>query len=122
MTRRLALIGEPFDEATQETLGGSVEILVVAGRLAGHEHVHRMMEVVVPLRNVRARRTVAAPLEAPGLIRRILEHEMDRASCDLALYGTCELGQEVRVRIVDDRVHGVEAQTVEAVLLEPEER
>ena len=33
-----------------------------------------------------------------------------------------ELGDEVQLAVVDDRVHGIEAQAVEAILLQPVER
>ena len=33
-----------------------------------------------------------------------------------------ELGQEIGLRIVDDRVHGVEPQAVDVILLEPVQR
>ena len=38
------------------------------------------------------------------------------------VYGGRELGQPVRVRVVDERVRGVEAEPVEAVLAQPVER
>ncbi len=38
------------------------------------------------------------------------------------MHGSRELAQEAWIRVVDDRVHGVEPQPVEVIFLEPVER
>ena len=85
--------------------------------------VRDVMEVVVPLRGVRARHAALVAREAMRLVAVVLEHEVDLALAPGALaHAARKLGQEVGRGVVDDRVHGVEPQAVGMELFQPVER
>ena len=78
-----------------------------------------VVDVVVPLRIVEDRTAVLA-LEQVGVVGVVLEHQMDVAPRrDRLPHGQRDLLQNMRLAVVDDPVHGIEAQPVEAVFLEP---
>ena len=78
-----------------------------------------VVDVVVPLRIVEDRPAVLA-LEQVGVVGVVLEHQMDVAPRrDRLPHGQRDLLQNMRLAVVDDPVHGIEAQPVEAVFLEP---
>src|SRR6185437_6890687 len=69
------------------------------------------------------RRRLAASREIPCLIVVVLEHEMDRPlAAEAAAHRGRDLAQDVVGAAVLDRMHGVEAQSVEMIFLEPVER
>ncbi len=82
---------------------------VVAAVLAGQQHVQHVVAVVVPLRidiALQMRRVVV-----------VFKHEVDMAA---GLDGGADGGGHlVHPALVLDRVHGVEAQAVEAILHQP---
>ena len=80
------------------------------------------MRVVRPLRVVEPAQGIV-PAQELGLVGLVLQHEMDLAlGAEMAAHAARQLAQDVGFRRVDDRVHGVEPQAVEAVLLQPVER
>ena len=82
-----------------------------------------MVDVVVPLRVVVDRPPARVALEQVRLVAVVLEHQMDvPLGRDRAPDRGRDLLQDVLLAAVDDRVDGVEAQAVEAELLEPVER
>ena len=79
-----------------------------------------VVDVVVPLRVVVDRPPVAVALEQVRLVVVVLEHQMDVAvGRDRAPDGGRDLVQDVLLAAIDDPVDGIEAQAVEAILLEP---
>src|SRR5687767_5030439 len=80
------------------------------------------MEVVIPLSGVRDWATGSVPREQCRIVAVVLEHEVQGAAGRHGVYDGGELAQEARVRVVDDRVDGIESQPVEVILLEPVER
>src|SRR5579863_9313193 len=79
-----------------------------------------VMRVIVPLRIERTG-TVGWSQEA-GLVGAVLQHQMNMAAsaCELAR-GCGDLGQDMVLAVVADRMHGVEAQAVQLILFEPVE-
>ena len=93
---------------------------VITARLAGQQMVIDVVDVVVPLRIVDDRPPPRVALEQERLVLVVLEHQMDVApSRDLAPDGCRDLLQDVLLAAVDDPVDGIEAQAVEAKLVEP---
>src|SRR5690606_9916104 len=114
---RLALIGEAFGEGAAEALCRAIRVIgVVAAALSGKLDAERVVDVVVPLRGVEPVREIA------GAVVVVLEDEMDGTILDPGAHGGRELGQDVGIGIVEDRVDGVEAEPVDVELLEPVER
>ncbi len=119
--RALALVREALGEAASEGRGRRMVVRVVARPLAGQEPVGGVVEIVVPLGPVR-RRTLAARLEPARVVVVVLQHEMHVAArAGPAPHGLGQLVQDVTRRPVVDRVHGVQAEAVQVVLLEPVE-
>ena len=119
----LALIGEALRQAAAEPLDGPVGIIaVIAVVLAGEQHVPAMVDVVVPLRRVQARRAALVARQPARLVGLVLEDEMDLAAGQGGAHALGDLGDDVRPAVVEDGVHGVEAQAVEVEFLEPVER
>ena len=83
--------------------------------------MQHVMQIVVPLRRV-ANRPPDLPAQPARLVRVVFEHQMNRPVGDPPPHGLRQFGQDVGVAVVDDRVHRVEPQPVEIVLLEPIER
>lgn len=113
--RRLALIRETFAEHAREVADRRVGIRAVVARLlARQQHVHAVVEIVVPLR-VEA----AAGEQARG-VAFVFEHEMHVAR--VARVGAHAAGEAGEPRVVADRVRGVDPQSVEPVFVEPVQR
>jgi len=95
---------------------------VIARALARRDDVEGVVDVVVPLRRVMAWLSV---LPAPQVMRGIvsvLEDEVHVAAlAALPVHRVRELLEDVRGARIDDRMHGIEAQAVEAVFLQPVE-
>ncbi len=121
--RMLALIGEALREAAPEVIDGIGSIVrVVTVALAGQSRMHGVVEIVVPLRVVIARRAAAFAFEQIRLVLVVLEHEMDvpaRASAARLLRQRFE---EMRLHVIVDRVDRVEAQPVEMIFRQPIKR
>ena len=66
------------------------------------------MEIVIPLRAVGARSACGVAFQQRRVVRVVLEHEVQRTVCREPMDGGRELAQEVWIRVVEDRVHGVE--------------
>src|SRR5438067_7410379 len=95
-------------------------VVVIAIALARHQNMHSVMNVIIPLSRIE----VWAPLSiAPQITRCIvvvLKHEMNMArGTDLLMNGVGNLFQSVRIGLVFDGMHCVEAQAVKVVLLKP---
>ena len=93
-------------------VGDGAEALVVPVVLAGQQDVQRVMELVGPLR------VVAPLLERPPVADRHLgDHEGAAMRRPDALG---QLDHDVRLRLVEDRVRGVEPESVDPVVAHPE--
>src|SRR5690606_24098711 len=68
------------------------------------------------------RAAVGLALEMTRLVGAVLEHEMSLAVRDPTRDRLGELRQEVALGVVEDGVHGVEPEAVEAIFEEPEKR
>lgn len=86
---------------------------------AGQQNVQRMMKIIVPLRHQR----LALATEALRLVVMVLQHHVHFAIAAWpALHAIDELIDEVRVAVVEHRVYGIDAQAIEAILLQPIKR
>ncbi len=115
-----------MEEAARDHLGESPErreVLVVAGRLARERDVDGVVEVVAPLRvepvAVRLARGDELRVVEVGL-RDERERTPDVRGQHVDLHR--ELLEEVRRRVVHERVHRIQAQRVDVVVAEPHER
>ena len=123
--RSLALIGEAFGEAAAEQPQRTRCVVgVVPVAFAGDEDVQRMMDIVVPLGGREARPARGVTREAVRFVAVVLEHDVNVASPEqgVAPQGLGELGHDVRLRVVDDRVHGIETQPVDSIFVDPVKR
>src|SRR5215472_15077008 len=114
----LSLIGQSFGERAPEMFGrfGGV-IGVVTRRVAGHQDMQDMVEIIVPLRRVPSQ-----PAPCPQITRLIaivLEHEMNFAATYPPPYGLGNFAYYVGLALVENCMHGIKAQPVEMKLLQP---
>ncbi len=80
-----------------------------------------MVQIVVPLSGVTAgptRRT----RQITGLVAIVFEDEVDFPIGDPAPHGLRQLGQDIGLAVVMDRMDGIEAEPVKGVFLKPIER
>jgi hypothetical protein len=120
MPGRLALVREALGEAASQSRDGPVGISrVVAVGLAGQENVPAMVEVVVPLGGVQDRTAMFAPGQPARLVGLVLKDEVNRAVRQRGTGSFGDLGDDVLLAVVENRVNCVEAQAVGVVLLEP---
>ena len=112
-----ALVCKPLGERAAKMDDRVRVVAVVAVVLLGHSDMQRVVDVVVPLR--REAHFVFRAAERPGRIVVVLEHEMDMAVRHGPPHRRGDLGQDMRRAVVHDRVHGVEPQPVDMVLLQP---
>ena len=88
--------------------------------LAGRCGVQRVMRIVVPLRPITRGFTRVQVVRGVVVV---LEHQVDPPlASGPGVRRRGDLVQDVHWRVVADRVHGVVAQAVEAIFLEPVER
>src|SRR5712671_4727688 len=120
--RRLPLVGQSLGEHAAEMLCRLGRVVsVVARRVAGHEDVQDVVEIVVPLRVVAGAATVC-PSQVAGLIAVVFEDQMNFAIGDAAPDGLAGFADDIGLALVENRVDGIEAQPVEMELLQPIER
>src|ERR1700730_655425 len=93
----------------------------VARRVAGHQDVQDVVEIIIPLRVV-TRAATACPLQVAGLIAVVFEDQMNFAIGDAAPDGVTDFADDIGLALVENRVDGIEAQPVEMELLQPIER
>ena len=124
VARRFALVAESFGETTAEIPQRAVGVVgVVTVDLPGGDDMRGVVGVIVPLRR-RVQRTVTriAP-QIPRLVVVVFENDVGVPNAPRSFaHPRGELGDKVGRRIVDDAIHGVEAQAVEPVLLQPVQR
>ena len=96
-------------------------VAVIAGGLAGDQHVQGMMQIVVPLR-AEALDPAAAPRQAARLVAVVFEDEMNRAIGDAPAHRLADLVDDVGRAVVEDGMNRIEAQPVEMKFVEPVER
>ena len=114
-----ALVVEAFGEHAPQPLRAMLEIVpVIAALGVGTQHAQYVVIVIVPLRRERPRPTVAFA-EHRGAVFVVLENQPGRPPLQTLPQLAAQFQHEVRVRIVTDRVHGVETQAVEVVFLQP---
>ena len=122
--RMLTLIGEAVGQATAEMLERRIGVVdVVAVALAGQAGVQAVVDVVVPLRRVAPGGAVGVAREKVRRVVVVLQDQVDVPAAGApASHRRRQLVEEMRRRIVANRVHGVEAQAVEVKLVEPVQR
>src|SRR5437763_3269401 len=82
-----------------------------------------MMGVVIPLSFIVRSSPAPVSTQVAAGIGVVLKHEVDMAiGIEARTHGLGELGQDIGVSIVDDRMHRVQPEPIELVLLEPVER
>src|ERR1700674_5903122 len=94
---------------------------VVARRVAGHEDVQDVVEIIIPLRVVTRAATVCPP-QVADLIPVVFEVQMNLAVGDAAPDGSADFADDIGLALIENRVDGIEAQPVEMELLQPIER
>ncbi|MCW0423767.1 hypothetical protein NB713_001710 [Xanthomonas sacchari] len=110
----LSLEGEAFAEHPRQVLRRRVgKAGVVALVFAGQQHVQAVVEVIVPLRAVTA-------FQHAGLVGLVLQHQVHVAPVGDA--GHDRLAQRVEEGVGHDRMHRIQAQAVEAILVQPHQR
>src|ERR1700750_1195898 len=77
MRRRLTLIGVTFGQRARDVPRRVLVVVVIAGVLAGQQHVPGVMIVVVPLRAIVTGGRVLVGGKQRGAIVVVLQHEMD---------------------------------------------
>src|SRR6185437_2073877 len=78
--RAFALIGKPLGKTTSETPHRGVDVVrVITVTLAGQYVMHDVVEIVVPLRRVVSRTSIAIACEAPRFVVVVFEHEVNLA-------------------------------------------
>src|SRR5207248_6420611 len=98
----------------------AAEAAVVAVLLAGEQRVQRVVEVVAPLR-VEAEAEVSRGGDDARVVEIALRDRPDAAP-ELAgalAYGAGEVLQEWLGGVIDDGVHGVDAQRIDVELVDP---
>ena len=103
---------EAFGQTARQLVRRPVDVVgVVATVLAGQQHVQHVVPVVVPLR-------VAVLLQMRGVVV-VLQHQVDvPPGLDGGAHGG---GHLVHPVLLLDRVHRIEAQTIEAIFHQPVE-
>src|ERR1039457_6788348 len=82
-----------------------------------------MVNVIIPLRVIPEGVPLGVMVEIASLIVVVLQHKMDHSLTGESVpHGFCQLGQDVRTRIVNDGVNRVQAKTVEMIFLQPVQR
>src|SRR5712671_5898987 len=120
--RRLPLVGQALGEHAAEMLRRLGRVIsVVTRRVAGHQDVQDVVEIVIPLRVVTRAATVCPP-QVAGLIAVVFEDQMNFAIGDAAPDGLADFADDIGLALVENRVDGIEAQPVEMELLQPIER
>ena len=119
--RCLALITKPFRQAAREPRAAVEIVFVVTPLLAGQQHVPGVMIVVVPLSTIVAARGVFRRVEEARAVVVIFQNQMNMSAglpCVVA-DGPAQLVENVRLPRSEDRVHGVEPQSVKAIVPHP---
>ncbi len=125
MSRDLALIGEAGREHAGNVPNRRAGVvLVIAFAFAGQQHVPGVVVVVVPLRAVLALRRVGARIEQARAVVVVFQHEVERpaGSGGKLADRAAELLQDRRPAGLDNGLHRVEAEPVEAIVLQPMQR
>src|SRR4029453_6571685 len=119
MLRRLPLIGEAFRKGTRKVIDRPVAIvLVVTGLFAGRERVQRVVNIVVPLRDVLAGPPTIVTRQVMRGIVVVLENEVHVARVSEAfVYGCCQCFENVGRALVANRMEGGEGESVKAIFL-----
>src|ERR1700732_4948782 len=111
--RGLALIGKAFSQSAAETDGRLCRIIrIKADVLAGNQNMQGMVQVVVPLRREAAGPT-GRTRQVASLVAVVFQNKMDFPIGDLATDRLYQLGEDIRLAVVVDRVDGIEAEPVE---------
>ncbi len=104
------LVVPAFGQAARQDGGGLLAVVaVVALPLAGQQMVQDVVQIVVPLR-------VVAGFQQAGAIGVVLDHEVHAAARQPLAQPARQGAQPV---LVEDGVHGVQAQAVDAEFVQP---
>ncbi len=113
----LALKAEPFRQRTSKLQPVPDVVRVVPGTLAGCGHVQHMMQVIIPLRREVQGNAPPVTHQPAGLVCLILENQMRPWEC--GAHPLRQLIQQMRVTVVVQCVHGIDAQPVEMEFAKP---
>ena len=99
-------------------IGGVVGVVAIL--FAGGEHMQRMVDVVVPLRRVPPLSRIAQIARLVGVV---FQNQMHMTpGINPGAHAVGQLDQNMRAGIIQDRMHRIQAQAVEVVLMQPVER
>src|SRR5690242_20074429 len=124
MRRRFALVTKPLPKAARDLWRAIGIVLVVAFALSSQQRVPGVVIVVVPLRSIVATRRIFRRIEQAHSIVVVLENKVNvpPALPRMLPHRLAEIIEDTRLTGSDDRVHGVQPQTVEAIIAHPHER
>ncbi len=114
--RALPLPGKPFGQATRQQRCRQPRagvVGVVPLMLAGHQNVQRVVIIIIPL-------GLVAATQPARLVALVFQHQMHLPSTAHA--GVHFVAQLLQEGIGIDRMHGIQPQPVEAVLVQPHQR
>src|SRR5215469_10182786 len=120
-TGRLPLIVESIPQAALQVLHRAIGVVsVVAIVFTRDGNVQRMMDVVIPLRVIKAWSATGCPFEVARAIVIVFKHQVNLPPLiDPTPDGLRQFDQYVPGRVIDERMHGVEAQSVEVKFTQP---
>src|SRR4029077_19680698 len=122
---RLALIDKARAKGAGDvTKRGALIVAVVALRFAGQPYVPGVVIIVVPLRSIIAAWRVLSGVEHVDAVGIVFEHQMDVASAASGNFTDrdAEVAEHGDFAGLHDAVHGIKAQPVETVFIEPVKR
>src|SRR5712691_7828887 len=120
--RRFPLVGQSLGEHPAEMLGRLGRVIsVVTRRVASHEDMQDVVEIVIPL-SVVTRAAILSSLQVAGLIAVVFEDQMNFAIGYAAPDGLTNFADDVGLALIENRVDGIKAEAVEAEFLQPIER
>src|SRR5687767_6487902 len=111
------MIKPPVPEGRDKLVQGPFEILKIAFAIPGLSHAHDVMEIIGP-HSVEILAATLFTLQHLGLVPGILRDSIATSRMDLGDH----LGEDVRLRGVDDRVRRIEAESIYMEMFHPIDR
>src|SRR5690349_13421526 len=115
----LTLKGKAFGQGPSELGNGLAVVAIIARGLPGADDVEAVMQVIIPLSRISEWPAVCAPYQPIRVVVFIFQDEMNVALGIGPATAHREFLEKILWTLVDDAVHGIEAQPVELELLEP---
>ncbi len=124
MGRHLALVTKAFGQRAAQQPQRSLRVIpVVTVALAGGQHMHCVMEIVVPLRGRIARLPAFVARQAGCLVAIVFHDQVDMPFQSRSFaHGGREFRYEIGPRVIHNRMDGIQAQSVEIEFVQPVKR